>query len=52
MIPTFEQFTLALSTTKALIRPLRCQGSLIEDLFDDGYDLFSERSFRKALVSI
>ena len=37
-VPLLEQFILFLSTTKALIRTLRCQVSLIEDLIDDGYD--------------
>ena len=37
-VPLFEPFTLSLSTVKALIRTLRCQASLIEDLLDDGYD--------------
>ena len=37
-VPLLEQFIFFLSTTKALIRTLRCQASLTEDLFDDGYD--------------
>ena len=37
-VPSFEQFPFSLSTVKALIRTLRCQASLIEDSFDDGYD--------------
>ena len=37
-VPSFEQFTLSMSTAKVLIRTLRCQVSFIEDLFDDGYD--------------
>ena len=52
-VPSFEQFTLSLSTAKALIRTLRCQASLIEDLFDNLFDhtnsSFSERYFRKPL---
>ena len=44
----------SLSTAKALIRALRCQASLIEDLLDDGYDFiltarFQSDLFRKAL---
>ena len=35
-VPSFEQFTLSLPTAKSLIRTLRCQASLIKDLFDDG----------------
>ena len=45
-VPSFEQFTLSLSTAKALIRSLRCQTSLIEDLFDDGYDFILTARFQ------
>ena len=42
----FQQFTLSLSTAKALIRTLRCQASLNEDLFDDGYDFILTARFQ------
>ena len=45
-VPSFEQFTLSLSTAKALIRTLRCQASLIEDLLDDGYDFILTARFQ------
>ena len=45
-VPSFEQFTLSLSTAKALIRTLRFQASLIEDLVDDGYDLILTARFQ------
>ena len=45
-VPSFGQFTLSLSTAKALIRILRCQASLIEHLFDDGFDLILTACFQ------
>ena len=45
-VPSFEQFTFSLSTAKALIRTLRCQASLIEDLLDDGYDFILTSRFQ------
>ena len=45
-VPSFGQFTLSLSTAKALIRILRCQASLTEDLFDDGFDLILTARFQ------
>ena len=45
-VPSFEQFILSQSTAKALIRTLRCQASLIEDLFDDGYDFILTARFQ------
>ena len=44
--PSFENFTFSLSTAKALIRTLRCQASLIEDLLDDGYDFILTARFQ------
>ena len=44
-VPSFEQLTISLSTGKALIRTLSCQASLIEDLFDDGYDFILTARF-------
>ena len=45
-VSAFEQFTLSLSTAKALMQTLRCQASLIEDLFDDGYDFILTAGFQ------
>ena len=45
-VPLFKQFTLSLSTANALIRTLRCQASLIEDSFDDGYDFILTARFQ------
>ena len=45
-VPSFEQFTLSLSTAKALIRTFRCQASLIEDVLDDGYDFVLTARFQ------
>ena len=45
-VPSFEQFTLSVSTAKALIRTLRCQASLVENLFDDGYDFILTACFQ------
>ena len=45
-VPSFEQFTLSLSTVKALIRTLRCKTRLVEDLFDDGYDFILTTRFQ------
>ena len=45
-VPYFEQFTLSLSTSKAMIRTLRCQACLIEDLFADGYDFILTARFQ------
>ena len=44
--PEFEQFTLSMTTAKAMIRTLRCQASLIEDLFDDEYDFILTARFQ------
>ena len=38
--------SLSLSTAKALIRTLRCQASLTEDLFDDRYDFILTARFQ------
>ena len=45
-VPSFEQFTLSLSTAKALIQTSRCQASLIVDLLDDGYDFILTARFQ------
>ena len=45
-VPSFEQFPFSLSTAKDLRRTLRCQASLIEDLFDDGYDFVLTARFQ------
>ena len=45
-VPSFEQFTLSLPTAKPLIQTLRCQTSLIEDLFDHGYDFILTSCFQ------
>ena len=45
-VPSFEKSSLSLSTAKALILILRCQASLIEDLFDDGYDFILTARFQ------
>ena len=45
-VPYFEQFTLSQSTSKAMIRTLRCQACLIEDLFVNGYDFIMTARFQ------
>ena len=45
-VQSFEQFNLSLSTAKALIRALRCQANIIEDLRDDGYDFVLTARFQ------
>ena len=45
-IPSYEQFILSFSTAKALIRTLRYQACLIEDLFDDGYNFILTARFQ------
>ena len=45
-VPSFELFIFSLSITKALIKTLRCQASLVEDLFDDGYDFIRTVRFQ------
>ena len=45
-IPSYEQFVLSFSTAKALIRTLRYQACLIEDLFDDGYNFILTARFQ------
>ena len=45
-VHSFEQFAFSLSIAKALIRILRCQASLIEDLFDDEYDFILTTRFQ------
>ena len=37
-IPNAEKFTLTSQTSNAMIRTLRCQASLIEDLLKEGYE--------------
>ena len=45
-VPYFEQFTLSLSTSKAMIQTLRCQACLIEDLFANGYGFILTARFQ------
>ena len=37
-VPKSQKFTLSPQTSKALIRTLRCQAQLIEELLEDGYE--------------
>ena len=45
-VSSLEQLALSLSTVKAVIRTLRCQASLIEDLFDVGYNFILTARFQ------
>ena len=49
-VPSFEQFTLSVSTAKALMRTLRRQASLVKDSFDDGYDFILTAPFQSDLL--
>ena len=45
-IPGSEKFTLSPQTSAALIRTLRAQAQLIDDLLDDGYEFVLTARFQ------
>ena len=44
-----QKFTLSKQTTSALVTTLRCTATLIEDLLQEGYAMFSRHDFKLIL---